>query len=146
MGYKTEVSMKDSRTDISLLGVSIPFNVFEVNDYRVVETVNTIEKKLTCINTGGIKRYEDDNYIGGNPWILTTLWLALYYIEKKDFTKARGYFEWAVKGRTELNLLPEQISKDNGKPAWIFPLTWSHAMFVLVLVKLYEAGESYNFV
>ena len=40
----------------------------------------------------------------------------------------------------ELDLLPEQVSRDDGRPAWVIPLTWSHAMFVLVLIELYEAG------
>jgi len=37
-------------------------------------------------------------------------------------------------------LLPEQVSKDNGEPCWVIPLTWSHAMYVLVLAGLKEAG------
>jgi len=43
---------------------------------------------------GGIKRYENDNYIGGNPWVLATLWVALYYIEIKEYEKAKDYLRW----------------------------------------------------
>jgi glucoamylase len=126
--------------DVSFLGISVPFEVFEINDDKVACTVGAIERALTSHGIGGIKRYESDNYIGGNPWILTTLWVALYYAKRKDFLKAREYFDWAVKSRTELDLLPEQVNKDTGKPEWVIPLTWSHAMFVLVLWELVEAG------
>jgi glucoamylase len=138
--YYRDVTLEDPMVDISLLGISIPFGVLDVEDPKVASTVAVIEKMLTSHN-GGIRRYEWDGYIGGNPWILTTLWVALYYAKKKEYQKARGYFEWAVKGRTELDLLPEQVDRDNGKPAWVIPLTWSHAMFVLVLFELLEAGE-----
>ncbi|MCX7841781.1 MAG: glycoside hydrolase family 15 protein [Clostridia bacterium] len=140
-GFKREVTLEDWKVDISLLGVSVPFGLYDACDYRVEGTADLIEKVLSTPGDGGIMRYENDNYIGGNPWILTTLWLALYYIEKKEYNKAREYFDWAVKGCTGLGLLPEQISRETGKPAWVIPLTWSHAMFILVLFGLIEAGE-----
>ncbi|NLD46136.1 MAG: glycoside hydrolase [Clostridiaceae bacterium] len=139
-GYKRDVTLEDWTIDISLLGVSIPFEVFGVSDYKVRNTVEAIEKVLTTEPVGGLKRYENDNYIGGNPWVLTTLWAALYYIETREFETAKSYFDWAVKSRTHLGLLPEQVSKDSGEPCWVIPLTWSHAMFVLVLDGLKKAG------
>lgn len=139
-GHCRDVTFEDWTVDISLLGLSVPFDVFEADDGRIEKTAGLVERVLTVHNVGGIKRYEHDNYIGGNPWIIATLWLALYYIKKKDYERAKSYFEWAVKGRTELDLLPEQVSRDDGRPAWVIPLTWSHAMFVLVLIELYEAG------
>lgn len=143
-GYKRDVTLEDWTVDISLLGVSVPFGVYDSSDFKVENTVDLIERTLTSHHIGGIRRYENDNYVGGNPWILTTLWVALYYIQRREFDKAKNYFKWAVNGRTELDLLPEQVNKDNGKPAWVIPLTWSHAMFVLVLFGLLEAGELSN--
>jgi glucoamylase len=140
-GYCRDVTLEDGMIDISLLGVAIPFDVFDVEDYRVSKTVEAIERVLASPNVGGIKRYESDNYVGGNPWILTTLWVALYYCRKREYAKAKEYFQWAVKSRTELDLLPEQVNRDSGRPEWVVPLTWSHAMFVLVLMELVEAGE-----
>ena len=60
-------------------------------------------------------------------------WFALYYIEIGNITKAREYFRWSVKSATSLGFLPEQVDKNSGKPCWVIPLTWSHAMYVLVL-------------
>jgi GH15 family glucan-1,4-alpha-glucosidase len=90
--------------------------------------------------SGGIKRYENDGYIGGNPWVLATLWTALLHISRKDYDKASEYFEWAVKSCTKLGFLPEQTDRESGRPAWVIPLTWSHAMFELVLMELVDAG------
>ncbi len=135
-GFYREVTLVDPKTDISLLGVTVPFNVLRF-DYPVVyNTVLEIEKKLHCIKSGGIYRYEDDSYAGGNPWIIAALWLALYYVEAGDIKKSREYFDWVLKCRTHLELLPEQVDKQDGKPCWVIPLTWSHAMYVLVYKKL----------
>ncbi|HHW47547.1 MAG TPA: glycoside hydrolase [Clostridiaceae bacterium] len=139
-GYCKDVTSEDWTVDVSLLGMAIPFEVFDVEDPRIVNTVKTIEERLISPKVGGLKRYENDKYIGGNPWIITTLWAALYHIKKGDFSKAKDYFEWAVKSCTKLNLLPEQVDKESGKPAWVIPLTWSHAMFILVLTELTEKG------
>jgi glucoamylase len=139
-GYSWDVTLEDWTVDASLLGVAIPYEVFDIYDKRVASTVEAIEKVLTVSPVGGIKRYERDNYIGGNPWIVTTLWVALYHIETGSIEKAKSYFEWAVRSCTNLGLLPEQVSIDTGEPCWVIPLTWSHAMFVLVLDKLIETG------
>lgn len=140
-GYCRDFTLEDAIVDVSLLGLSVPFDVFDVNDARIKNTVNAIEFTLTSPVIGGIKRYENDSYMGGNPWVLATLWVALYHIRCKNYVKARDYLEWVVKYRTSLNLLPEQINKDNGEPAWVVPLTWSHAMFVLATIELLEAGQ-----
>ena len=142
-GYWQEVSLQDETVDASLLGLSIPFDVFSPKDPRMEQTAVTIEKKLYSPRVGGILRFEKDDYVGENPWILTTLWLSLFFIKSGNLEKAKEYFNWAIKGRTELNLLPEQIDSETGKAAWIIPLTWSHAMFILVLTELLKAGEIY---
>lgn len=139
-GYMRDVTLEDGTVDVSLLGMVVPFDVFDAGDDRMRSTVEMMERVLGSSAAGGIKRYESDNYIGGNPWVLATLWVALYHIQRKDFDKAEKYFQWAVKSRTELDLLPEQVNRDNGRPEWVIPLTWSHAMFVLTLVELVEAG------
>ncbi|MCR4435172.1 MAG: glycoside hydrolase family 15 protein [Clostridiales bacterium] len=139
-GYTRDVTLEDGTVDISLLGLAVPFEIFDVEDCRMKSTVEAIERMLTVQKVGGIKRYENDNYIGGNPWVVATLWLALYYIRKKDYGKAKTYFDWAAGSATELGLLPEQISKDDARPAWVIPLTWSHAMFVLALMELSAVG------
>lgn len=136
-----DFTLLDGTVDISLLGLSVPFGIYSADDPRMVSTARTVEEVLHVEPAGGLMRYEHDGYIGGNPWIIATLWAALYHMEKKSYEKAREYFDWAVKGATAQGLFPEQVDRTTGKPAWVIPLTWSHAMFVLVLDGLIEAGE-----
>jgi glucoamylase len=139
-GYTRDVTLEDWIVDVSLVGLSIPFDVFDANDPMIKDTVSLIEQVLTSSGIGGIKRYESDTYIGGNPWVLTTLWVALYHAKTGNYSKAKEYLFWAANGKTELGLLPEQRNRDTGKPDWIIPLTWSHAMYVHVLSELINAG------
>jgi oligosaccharide amylase len=140
-GYKKWVSALDIMVDISLLGVSVPFEVMDPQHPKVESTAKAIEYHLTSPEIGGLKRYETDAYMGGNPWILTTLWMALYHIRVENYEKAKEYLEWAAAHKTYLGFLPEQVDKYTGEAAWVVPLTWSHAMFVLVYLELAERGK-----
>ncbi|RJX39695.1 glycoside hydrolase family 15 [Paenibacillus pinisoli] len=140
-GYEKHVLKHDPIVDISLLGISVPFGAVAPEHERMRRTADTIEAALTVPGVGGIKRYEDDIYIGGNPWILTTLWLAHYRVATGDLAAARKLLDWAMAHRTETGLLPEQVDKVTGETAWVVPLTWSHAMFVLTIFMLAEAEE-----
>jgi glucoamylase len=139
-GFTREVTAVDATTDVSLLGPAVPFAVFQCNDPVIRNTAERIEQRLTCNTAGGIYRYENDHYIGGNPWIISTLWLALYHIRVGDNEKAVEYLRWTIQNSTNLDLLPEQVSKHDGKPCWVIPLTWSHAMYVLVFKELVKGG------
>ena len=132
---------EDHEIDISLLGLTIPFLVYDPLDERIQQMAKLLENNLTSEKTGGIKRYVQDTYIGGNPWVLCTLWLAQYYIATEEFAKAKNLFNWVIDHRTKLSLLPEQVQKDTGEPAWVIPLTWSHAMFVLTAIGLAKAEQ-----
>lgn len=136
-----DYSLIDGTVDVSMLGLCVPFGLLPADDPRMEETARVVEDVLSRNPAGGLMRYEYDGYIGGNPWIVTTLWAALYHIEKKDYKKALEYLQWAVNGMTKQGLLPEQVDKVTGRPAWVIPLTWSHAMFVLTVCGLMEAGE-----
>lgn len=140
-GYMRYVLEFDPIVDISLLGISVPFNAVPVDSPRMARTADTIEQLLTSHPVGGIRRYEDDSYIGGNPWILTTLWLSHYRTLQGRYEEARRHLDYAVKHVTSSGLLPEQVDQVTGETAWVVPLTWSHAMFVLAVHMLAERGE-----
>lgn len=140
-GYKQYVLDFDPIVDISLLGLTVPFEAIAVDNPRMVRTADAIEQLLTSPKVGGIKRYENDTYIGGNPWILTTLWLSHYRTLQGRYADARQLLDYAVKHVTPSGLLPEQVDQETGETAWVVPLTWSHAMFVLAVHMLAERGE-----
>ncbi|WP_296979215.1 glycoside hydrolase family 15 protein [Thermobacillus sp. ZCTH02-B1] len=141
-GYVKYVLDVDPVVDASLLGLAIPFAALDPDDERMAKTADRVQELLWVPDVGGIKRYEDDRYIGGNPWMLTTLWLAQFRIAQGRTEEAERLIEWAIDHQTSFGLLPEQIDKDSGQAAWVVPLTWSHAMFVLAVRMLADSRSA----
>jgi GH15 family glucan-1,4-alpha-glucosidase len=77
-----------------------------------------------------VARYAGDTYAGGNNWVLAALWLGLWCRQVGDTAGLERSLEYAVRAQTSLGLLPEQVT-DEGEPAWVVPLAWSHAMLLL---------------
>lgn len=125
----------DKRMDISLLGGVVPFNVFTPKEKKIENTIERINMSLRTF-TGGYRRYELDNYNGGNPWPIANCWMALYYLEKGENKKARETFDFVVKTAGIHSFLGEQVDNNTLRPNWVLGLGWSHAMFIIVLEKL----------
>ncbi|WCK56558.1 glycoside hydrolase family 15 protein [Aneurinibacillus sp. Ricciae_BoGa-3] len=137
-GYTYLEIERDPVLDISLLGLAVPFSMVAPDSEFMKRTADAIKHHLTVPDVGGILRYEHDQYIGGNPWILTTLWLAQFLLKQGNRGEAVKLIQWCVEHATEMQLLPEQIDRKTGEPAWVVPLTWSHAMFVLTVWMMQE--------
>jgi glucoamylase len=121
----------DGRVDSSLLGLAWPFAVVDPDSPRMAATAAAIERELAAPG-GGLLRHEADIYRGGNAWPLCTLWLGLYRRLLGDEDGLRTAVEWSRSRATPLGLLAEQTHPD-GSPAWVLPLAWSHALYVLAL-------------
>lgn len=132
---KSFVRNKDQKMDISLIGLVTPFAVFSPKEKKIENTIERINLTLRTY-TGGYLRYEGDNYAGGNPWVIASLWLAQYYIEIGQKKKAKEHFDFVVKTASEHGYLAEQIDNQTLKPAWVIGLGWSHAMFINILQQL----------
>jgi glucoamylase len=126
---------RDENLDVSLLGLTFPFEILLGDDYRMKATAQKIEQAFSY-NVGGIGRYLGDLYYGGNPWILSVLWLALYHEKLKDANKTEQLIKWATDCATDLDLLAEQIDKETSVPISAVPLAWSHAFFILAVLGL----------
>jgi len=123
------VDREDARVDSSLLGLSWPFRAVDPASPRMRATVAAVEREL-ALPDGGVLRHEGDDYAGGNPWLISTLWLGLAQRQAGDDAGLQRALEYALARRTCLGLLPEQVTRE-GEPAWVVPLGWSHAMLVL---------------
>jgi len=123
------VDPEDARVDSSLLGLAWPFRAVDPSSPRMRATVEAVARELR-VPDGGVLRHEDDDYAGGNPWLISTLWLGLAERQAGDDVGHRESLEYALARQTSLGLLPEQVTRD-GKPAWVVPLGWSHAMLIL---------------
>ena len=134
---KTFVRNKqDKKIDISLLGLTTPFNIYSNKEKKIENTIEKINLTLRTY-TGGYLRYENDNYMEGNPWVISNLWMANYYIEKGEIAKAKECLEFVVKTSTKHGYLGEQVNNETMQPAWVIGLGWSHALFAIVISKLY---------
>jgi glucoamylase len=123
------VDHEDARVDSSLLGLAWPFWAVDPASPRMRATLEAVERELR-LDDGGVLRHEDDDYAGGNPWLISTLWLGLAERQAGDEPGHRASIGYALARQTSLGLLPEQVTSD-GEPAWVVPLGWSHAMFIL---------------
>jgi GH15 family glucan-1,4-alpha-glucosidase len=135
--------VKDATVDISLAGIFL-FGLLPADDPRVIATMNAIEQRLTVKTAvGGIARYENDYYfqvtqdtanVPGNPWFISTLWLAEWYVATArsldDLERPRALLEWCRTKALRSGVLAEQVHPYTGAPLSVSPLTWSHAAFV----------------
>ena len=126
---------KDEKMDISMLGAVTPFEMFSPKEKKILNTVESINLTLRTY-TGGYKRFEEDHYRNGNPWPIATLWMALYYIETKQLTKAKECLDFVVASSTKHGFLAEQVDNNTMEASWVIGLGWSHSMFIIVLEKL----------
>jgi GH15 family glucan-1,4-alpha-glucosidase len=123
------VDREDARVDSSLLGLSWPFRAVDPDAPRMRATVAAVERELR-LPDGGVLRHEGDMYAGGNPWLISTLWLGLAQRQTGDDAGLRRALEYVRARQTPLGLLSEQVTR-SGDPAWVVPLGWSHAMLIL---------------
>ena len=121
----------DKKTDISVLGISVPFNLFGINEKKVQNTIERINMTLRTY-TGGYLRFEDDHYMGGkSPWPIATLWMAMYYKQAGDKQKAQECIDFVVNSASDHGFLAEQVDNDTMQASWVNGLAWSHAMFII---------------
>ncbi|HET9850713.1 MAG TPA: glycoside hydrolase family 15 protein [Candidatus Saccharimonadales bacterium] len=116
-----------------------------LKDERVIGTFQAIERRLLNSSpSGGAPRYERDNYFLtkkrylGNPWIITTLWMAQYYIKAGQADKARAIMDWVCQRAGPSGMLSEQVDPESGVPVSVDPLVWSHSTFVETALMLSE--------
>jgi GH15 family glucan-1,4-alpha-glucosidase len=119
----------DATVDVSLLGLAWPFAAVDPRGERMRQTADAVRTVLACPD-GGVLRYAGDRYAGGNSWVLAALWLGLWSRQIGEEAGHERALTYALAVATPLGLLPEQAGSD-GRPAWVLPLAWSHAMLIL---------------
>ena len=139
----------DRTLDTSSLYGLILFRVFPSDDERVEQMLKAVEERLQVQgNSRGFVRYEGDQYYqqhgagSPNPWVICTLWIARYYIEKagkkKDLDYPLELLEWTCSHATPGGVLAEQMHPDTREQLSTAPLVWSHAEFVLAVQAYLE--------
>lgn len=139
----------DSTVDSSSAYGIYEYGVVDLDDPRLVSTVNKIRERITNFTEiQGVGRYEDDYYFRvsqetpGNPWIITTLWLARYDLHRaktlEDLKPVYEWLDWVVRYAQPSGVLSEQINPYTGEQISASPLVWSHAEFVQTIIELLE--------
>ena len=139
---------KDTTIDSNLC-LLFTSKAFEASNNSVKNTIKAIEERLWVkTHIGGVARYENDDYrrisnsVPGNPWIISTLWLARWYISKaaseNDLKRALELLNWVVERSSTSGMLPEQIDPFSGEPVSVSPLVWSHAEYVIAICEYLE--------
>lgn len=138
--------VRDETVDISSFYGMFKFGVMSLDDPIMQKAHAKILEILVCkTRVGGVARFEGDNYLQidpdlpGNPWIVTTLWLAQYYIasatSRRDLAKAKEILNWVLARAWTSGVLSEQVDPHSGLGLSATPLTWSHAEFVTTVMQ-----------
>ncbi|MFZ5813968.1 MAG: glycoside hydrolase family 15 protein [Bacillota bacterium] len=138
-----DLTLESSVAGVFLLGV------LPVQDPRVEGTMRALEQGLWAPGRiGGIARYAGDYYFRlvedapGNPWIICTLWLARWYIQRatsrEELEPGLKLIRWALDRALPTGVLPEQVHPHTGAPLSVAPLTWSHSTLCDTLQDLAE--------
>ena len=134
----------DNTLDVSNAYGPMMFATKAFGAHHIRATFEGIEHLL--LNTspsGGSPRYEHDGYFYsepphmGNPWFVTTLWIAQYYIQTNKEDEARKLIDWTLHHALPSGALSEQINPNDNSPLSVLPLVWSHAELINTLLDLY---------
>ncbi len=134
--------------DVSSLYGTAMYGLHKDNAW-LIDTLEAVKTYLLDITpSGGAARFEHDGYFlsdnrfTGNPWIVTTLWIAQYYIRIHEPVVAHGYVKWAMDTALSSGMLPEQIHPETGAVTSVTPLVWSHAEFINTVLDLSRVSKS----
>jgi GH15 family glucan-1,4-alpha-glucosidase len=144
----------DPAFDASLVGLW-RFGAFDPDEPRVVDTMQKMRDHLWVqTEVGGLARYEGDDYhrvtddverVPGNPWFISTLWLAQWHIatakKREGLEPALELLEWCARHALHSAVMAEQVHPFTGAPLSVSPLTWSHAEFVYTVLRYVERRE-----
>lgn len=122
--------------------------MYAAHDFGLDETKQTLtaveEALLDASPSGGAARYEHDQYFRqdppfmGNPWFVTTLWLAQAYLRFGNHDKAKQLVDWTISKALPSGVLSEQVNPSDGSTLSVTPLVWSHAELINTLLDLHK--------
>lgn len=144
-------SSENSDVDASELWLLAPFHAVDAADQIFLETVSTIEERLTL--DGGIRRYSTDVYFGSGAWPVLTASLGWHAVATGDLERAKQCLAWVAARIGADGLLGEQYGGEDRDPThydewvarWGHPaknLTWSYAMYIVLFLAIDEAENT----
>lgn len=145
LNQNNDLLVRDNTIDISSFYGVFRFGVLPIDDERLL---NVFEITKTSLNVGsptfGTARYFGDKYCSvdqskpGNPWFISSLWIAQFIIAKSKSTEDLEEAKEIIEGVSKFSfahMLSEQIDPNNGNSISATPLVWSHAEFARTIVE-----------
>lgn len=136
--------MYDDTIDTSSFYGAFMFGLFDIESEAVKDSFQTLQRVFGANEQDvmPLPRYEHDLYNRvdeeslGNPWFITTLWQAQYYLETGRAPAARKIVDWAQARMLPSGVLAEQINPYTHAFLSVAPLAWSQAEFVNTIIDL----------
>lgn len=137
----------DDTLDVSSLYGVMMFGMYE-SPAQLGQTMQVIETQLLNASpSDGVPRFENDIYFGceppylGNPWCITTLWVAQYYLRTGKRDRALHYLQWAIDRALPSGVLSEQVNPTTSAPVSVAPLVWSHAELINTMLDASKLSQ-----
>lgn len=140
---KTDI-MYDDTIDVSSFYGAFMFGFFDVQSTEIESSFKTLEHVFRASDQEvmPLPRYEHDMYDRveedsmGNPWFITTLWQAQYFLETNRVSAAQKIVEWVQDRMLKSGVLSEQINPYTFAFISVAPLAWSQAEFINTVIDL----------
>jgi GH15 family glucan-1,4-alpha-glucosidase len=117
------------------------FGLFPIDGDEMKSSVNALKERFAVTaENPGVPRYENETYRRqdengpSNPWYITSLWLAQYYLEIGDKAQAHTVLEWVQVSAGRTGVIGEQTDPVTHEDVSVAPLSWSQAEYVSTLL------------
>jgi GH15 family glucan-1,4-alpha-glucosidase len=153
-GFKADGS-PDEVVDSASLGAIEPFELLDLDVPEELElavgTLRAVTEKLEVdwMGARAIRRFEGDEYVGGVPACVNTLWMARCCLhvavkngDRELVERAQSYLQVVLKRATPTGLLPELMQGPTGQSYWAAPHGWAMASFVSGVLKLAQLKKN----
>ena len=141
-GFRADGS-PDETVDSASLGAIEPFGLLDLSVPDELEiargTLRAVTEKLEVdwMGARAIRRFEGDEYVGGVPACVNTLWMARCCLhvatatgESELVERAQSYLSVVTRRATPTQLLPELMQGPQGQNYWAAPHGWAMSSFV----------------
>ncbi len=155
-GFRADGS-PDETVDSASLGAIEPFGLLDLSvaaELALAQgTLRAITEKLEVdwMGARAIRRFEGDEYVGGVPACVNTLWMARCCLKVAAVTgetelveRARGFLSVVLKRATPTFLLPELMAGPEGQSYWAAPHGWAMSSFVSGVLALCQEQGARN--
>ncbi|MCP4245866.1 MAG: hypothetical protein GY778_02350 [bacterium] len=148
----------DGTHDSSCLGVIEPWGVLDLTDAAdrkvAAQTLDVLAEKIAVDVRGGkaILRFENEDYMGGGPGCVNTLWSAQCRLKvaaamegqarQNQITTAREQISVALANTNPTGQLPELIPALEQFPYWAAPHGWASSLLIECVLGLQALGAT----